>query len=197
MAQGVEARARGVVGQLVAVWVAAIVGLFLAGHVAVFAWLFQVRSWVGPALIALGMLAMPVLLAGSVWWRGSNLTGTLRGKLSWTVVVMLGAVPVAVFIGAVTEALEPGVDLDFAGFLAVSAAFPLVAGLMVKWVAVRWACGAVLAATVVVGLWVPTAVQTCAEDVADEPTSWLSPNPPPCDRDVWRHFREFWSDIVD
>ncbi|SDI19543.1 hypothetical protein SAMN05192558_101202 [Actinokineospora alba] len=188
---------RSVVGQLVGVWVAATVGLFLAGHVALFAWLFQVRSGVVPALIALGMLAVALLCAGSLCWRGSTLTTTTRGKLAWTAAVTLLGIPVAVFVGAVTEALEPGVDLDFTGFMAVSAAFALVAGLMVNRVAARWACGCVLGAAVVVGLWLPTAAQTCAEDVADEPTSWLSPNPPACDRDVWRHFREFWSDLVD
>lgn len=193
----VRAPWRSVVGQLVGVWVAATVGLFLAGHVALFAWLFQVRSWVVPTLIALGMLAVAVVCAGSVWWRGSTLTTTPRGKLAWTAAVTFGGIPIAVFVGAVTEALEPGVDLDFTGFVAVSATFPLVAGLMANRVAARWACGGVLAATVVVGLWLPTAAQTCAEDIADEPTSWLSPNPPSCDRDVWRHFREFWSDLVD
>lgn len=188
---------RSVAGQLVGVWVAAVVGVFLAVQVATFAWLFQVRSGVVAALIALGLLAVSVLLAGSVCGRGSALTATPRGRLAWTGVVTLGGLPVAVFVGSVTEALEPGVDLDFVAVVAVSAAFALVAGLMVNRAAVRWASGAVLAASVAVGLWLPTAAQTCAEDLADEPTSWLSPKPPPCDRDVWRHFRGFWSDLVD
>lgn len=173
------------------------VGLFLAAHVALFAWLFQARSGVVPALIALVLLWGAVLCAGSLWWRGSTLTATARGRLGWTTVVTFAGIPVAVFAGAVTEALEPGVDPGFAAFFAVSLPFPLIAGLLVNRAVVRWVCGAVLVAGVVVGLWLPTVAQTCAEDLADESTSWLSPNPPACDRDVWRHFRGFWSDLLD